>query len=69
MIDNAGIANSLASKADAAASQIAQGNTKAAKNQLGAFINELDAQVTKHLTQQAYDLLKAAALYYIGRLP
>jgi hypothetical protein len=68
MIDNAGIANSLTSKADAAASQIARGNTTAAKNQLNAFINELDAQVGKHLTQQAYDLLKAAALYYISRL-
>ncbi len=64
MIDNAGIANSLISKADAAA----QGNTPAARNQLNAFINELDAQAGKHLTQQGFDLLKAAALYYISRL-
>lgn len=68
MIDNAGIANSLISKADAAASQIAQGNTTAAANQLNAFVNELDAQVGKHLTQQAHDLLNAAALYYLSRL-
>ena len=68
MIDNAGIANSLMSKADAAASQIAQGNTKAAANQLNAFINELDAQAGKHLTQQAHDLLKAAALFLINSL-
>ena len=68
MIDNAGVANSLTSKSDAAASQIVQGNTTAAKNQLHAFINELDAQAGKHLTQQGYDLLKTAALYYISRL-
>jgi len=68
MIDNAGIANSLTSKADAAAAQIASGNTTAAENQLNAFINELDAQAGKHLTPQAYNLLKAAALYYINHL-
>ena len=68
MIDNAGIANSLISKADAAASQIAQGNTQAAKNQLNAFINELDAQNGKHITQQGYGLLNAAALYVISHL-
>ncbi|HKD09465.1 MAG TPA: hypothetical protein VKB79_26405 [Bryobacteraceae bacterium] len=69
MIDNAGVANALTSKSDAAASQTAQGNTTAAKNQLNAFINQLNAQVGQHLTQQAYDLLKAAALFYISRLP
>jgi len=68
MIDNAGIANSLTSKSDAAASQAARGNTNAARNQLNAFINELNAQAGKHLTQQAYQLLDAAALYYINRL-
>jgi hypothetical protein len=68
LIDNAGIANSLTSKSSAAASQIAQGNTTAAENQLNAFINELDAQVGKHLTKQAYDLLKAAALFAISSL-
>jgi len=69
MIDNAGVANALTSKSDAAASQTAQGNTTAAKNQLNAFINQLNAQVGQHLTQQAYDLLEAAALFYISRLP
>jgi hypothetical protein len=68
MIDNTGISNSLISKSDAAAAQNAQGNNKAAQNQLNAFIHELDAQAGKHLTQQGYELLKAAALYYIGRL-
>jgi hypothetical protein len=68
MIDNAGIANSLTSKSDAAAAQAAQGNTKAAANQLNAFINELNAQAGKHVTQQGYQLLYSAALYYINRL-
>jgi hypothetical protein len=68
MISNSGVANSLISKSDAAASQSAQGNNQAAKNQLNAFLNELDAQAGKQVTDQGYDLLKAAALYYIGRL-
>jgi hypothetical protein len=68
LIDNGGIANSLTSKSDAAAAQAAQGNTTAAKNQLNAFINELNAQAGKHVTPQAFQLLNAAALYYIGRL-
>jgi hypothetical protein len=68
MIDNAGIANSLTSKSDAAAAQIAGGNNKAAKNQLNAFLNELDAQAGKHVTDQGYGLLKSVALYYLGRL-
>ena len=68
MIDNAGIANSLTSKSDAAAAQIAQGNSEAARNQLNAFLNELNAQSGKHVTEQGYDLLKAATIYYLGRL-
>ena len=55
-------------KSDAAAAQAAQGNTKAAANQLNAFINELNAQAGKHVTQQGYQLLYSAALYYINRL-
>jgi MBG domain (YGX type) len=69
LIDNAGIANSLTSKLSGISAMIAQGNTNAAKNQLNAFINELDAQLGKHIAQQAYDLLKAAALYLINSLP
>jgi hypothetical protein len=34
----------------------------------GKQYSELDAQAGKHVTQQAHDLLQAAALYYIGRL-
>jgi hypothetical protein len=68
MIDNAGIANSLTSKSDAAAAQSAAGNNNAAINQLNAFLNELNAQNGKHITEQGYELLNAAALYYIGRL-
>jgi hypothetical protein len=31
-------------------------------------MNDLDAQVGKHVTQQAYGLLKAEAVYLIGLL-
>ena len=68
LIDNGGVANSLIAKSDAAAAQIAQGNFTTARNQLNAFLNELDAQAGKHITQQAYHLLQADALFYIGRL-
>jgi ABC-type transporter Mla subunit MlaD len=67
-IDNAGNANSLTSKLDAAAQQIAKGNTKAAINQLNALLNELNAQAGKHITQQADDLLQAGVLYLISNL-
>jgi hypothetical protein len=53
-IGNAGIANSLKTKLD--------GNP----NQWNAFLNELDAQRGKKISQQAYDVLKAAALYMIA---
>ncbi len=67
-IDNAGIANSLTSKLNAAAQQIANGNNNAAINQLNALINELNAQAGKHITQQADDLLEAGALNLINSL-
>jgi hypothetical protein len=35
-------------------------------NQLNAFLYELDAQRGKHISQQAYDLLRSAALYLIA---
>jgi hypothetical protein len=53
-IDNNGIANSLRAKLGKNA------------NQVNAFLNELDAQKGKHITPQAYDILRAGALYLIG---
>lgn len=42
-----GVANSLCVKLNAAEASLARGNTTAQQNQLGAFINEVDAQAGK----------------------
>ncbi len=68
-IDNQGIANSLDSKLDNAKKRLAAGDTTAAKNILNAFVNEVEAQNGKHLTSEAYTLLKYNAEYLIERLP
>jgi hypothetical protein len=41
----------------------------AAKEDLNNFIKELDAKKGRGINQQAYDLLKAEALFVIGTLP
>jgi hypothetical protein len=58
-IDNAGIANSLLSKL----------GTNLTRNSVNAFLNELNAQNGKHVTAQAYAVLRAAALYLLSTLP
>ncbi len=67
-IDNQGIVNSLDSKLDNARKKLAVGDINAAKNILNAFVNEVEAQKGKHLTSEAYALLKYNAEYLIGRL-
>jgi hypothetical protein len=67
-ITNQGIANSLDQKLDNARKQLKRGNNKAAKNILEAFINEVEAQKEKHLSSEAYALLKFNAEYLISRL-
>lgn len=42
---NGGVANSLLAKLDAAENQFRRGNVATAVNQLGAFVNELDALI------------------------
>jgi len=49
-IDNAGIANSLASKMAAVKNAIANGQIQAAANILSAFIKEVQAQAGKHIS-------------------
>lgn len=68
-IDNRGIANSLDSKLDNARNKLAAGDSTAARNMLNAFVNEVEAQNGKHLTSEAYALLKYNAEYLIDRLP
>ncbi|WP_455286399.1 Ig domain-containing protein, partial [[Eubacterium] cellulosolvens] len=67
-IDNHGIMNSLISKLDAAKSQLDSGNTKAAANILQAFINHLEAQKGKHITDAAAQSLIDEALIILGQL-
>jgi hypothetical protein len=60
-IDNKGIANSLLAKLDAAQAAYERGNVEAARNILDAFINEVEAQRGKHISEWAADLLIADA--------
>jgi hypothetical protein len=52
-VPDAGIANSLCKKLDAAAASAARGNTNARAGQLGAYRNELGAQAGEALTPAA----------------
>ena len=67
-IKNTGIEQSLDAKLDNAKKKIEQGNIEAAKNILAAFINEVEAQNGKHLTSEAYALLKYNVQYLISKL-
>lgn len=76
-IKNEGILKSLDAKLDNAKKDIEKGNTRSAKNTLKAFVNEVEAQGCesyencpsgKHLTSEAYGLLKYNALYLIDHL-
>jgi hypothetical protein len=67
-ITDQGIANSLDQKLENARRQLEQGNKKAAKNILEAFVNEVEAQKGKHLSSEAYALLKFNAEYLISKL-
>jgi hypothetical protein len=48
-IDNAGIAQSLFAKLDAAQAAVERGQSGVAANILGAFINEVQAQAGQHI--------------------
>lgn len=61
-IDNDGISNGLGAKLNDAQKKITAGDTKTAKNVLGAFLNDVQAQNGKHLTSEAY-----ALLYFNGK--
>lgn len=68
-IDNEGIANSLDQKLENAKAKLVSGDSVAARNILEAFVSEVEAQKDKHLTSEAYALLKFNAEYLINRLP
>ncbi|TEU18449.1 MAG: hypothetical protein E3J21_05915 [Anaerolineales bacterium] len=67
-INKQGICNGLEAKLNAAKAAIERGQLNAAKNQLNAFINQLEAQKGKAVNQQAYEVLRACAVYLIEHL-
>ena len=68
LIDNAGIANSLASKLDAAIKKIEQGKVETAKNILEALINQISAQSGKHISAEVAEALIADIEYILDSL-
>jgi 2',3'-cyclic-nucleotide 2'-phosphodiesterase (5'-nucleotidase family) len=67
-IDSAGIRNSLLDKLNIAEAYLNQGNIKAAKNALAAFIKAVKAQKGIHITSDAASLLIADAQWVINHL-
>jgi len=67
-IDKAGIKESLLNKLYAAEKKMDQGKTKTAKNILKAFINHLNAQSGKHVSEYAANILIADAEHVINNM-
>jgi len=61
-IDNAGVANSLTATLESALQAQENGNVYAARNTLLAFINKLQAQTDKHISEDAAQLLIDGAI-------
>jgi len=67
-IDKAGIKESLLNKLYAADKMMGRGKTRTAKNILNAFINHLNAQSGKHMSEYAANILIADAEHVINNL-
>jgi hypothetical protein len=67
-IKNKGILNSLDQKLNAARGALKASDSATAKNVLGAFVNEPDAQDGKGISPEAFALFKFNALYLISQL-
>jgi hypothetical protein len=68
-IANGGIKNSLDAKLNAAQAALNSGNSREAKNQLNALLNEVSAQAGKQLTSEAVALLQFNTQYLINQIP
>jgi len=68
-INNAGVANSLDVKLNAALTALQAQDTNTAKNILNALLNEVEAQAGKHLTTEALALLQFNTQHLISKLP
>jgi hypothetical protein len=69
LIDNAGVANSLARKIKEAASSVAEHESDDAKEVLNAFKHQVSAQTGKHITGVAPQVLLGDAASLISQLP
>ena len=69
LIVKAGICHSLTAKLLAAKAAVERGDFVPARNELHAFLNEMDAQLDKAIEGKAYKVLTADARYVIARLP
>ncbi|MEX1061770.1 MAG: hypothetical protein WEC39_01510 [Patescibacteria group bacterium] len=67
-IENQGICRSLQANLDNVKRQLEQGNTQTAANNLQAFLNEVGAIKDRHLSSEAYALLKYNGEYLLNRL-
>lgn len=71
-ISNAGVCHSLDVKLSHAQQALASGARPVARTELDAFVHELDAQhggqPGKHVSDEAYALLRPNATYLLGRL-
>lgn len=64
-----GIEKSLDAKLNAAKDAVSRGQSHTARNQLSAFLNEVEAQKGKALNNNAYLLIKLNAEYILTKLP
>jgi hypothetical protein len=69
LMDNAGIANALLAKINAASDAAARGDSKTASNVLNAFKNQVSAQTGKHITGVAPEVLREDADSLLNQLP
>ena len=67
-ITNAGIANSLDVKLNAALAALKAGNNNEATNQLNTFLNKVSAQSGKHLSPEAVELLQTNTQYLLSHM-
>jgi hypothetical protein len=67
-IDNAGVANSLLAKIDAAQAAYDRGQSSVAINNLQAFVQQVQAQSGKHITQEHADHMGMHAQMVIDAL-
>ena len=68
-INNIGLLNSIVAKLNAAQAALSRGDNNAAKSQLSAVLNEVDAQAGKQLTFEAVGLLKFNTQYALSQIP